>query len=399
MSAIQSVHFHTILDSRGNQTVEAKVTLNSGITGRAAAPSGASTGEHEAVSLPPQEAIDSAVDQVPSALRGVNPRNQRDIDARLQEIDGTDDFSSLGANSAVAVSMATAKAAANELGISLYEHLGGAFRGYEFPIPLGNVLGGGEHARKATDIQEFLSVPIGASSITDAVFANATVHQTVGAILTERDISAGKGDEGAWAPSISDEEAFAILTEATNRVTDEFGFDVRFGIDFAASELFDADTDTYEYRDVARSIDDQIDYVADLVDEYDLVFVEDPIDENDYEGFIKVTERIGDRTVVCGDDIFVTNTDRLEKGIELEAANSVLIKPNQIGTLSQTMDAVELGERAGWQPVISHRSGETTDTTIAHFAVAIGAPFIKTGAVSGERIAKLNELIRIVDGF
>ncbi|WP_227354992.1 phosphopyruvate hydratase [Haladaptatus salinisoli] len=394
MTLIERVRLRQVLDSRGNATVEADVLTESGGFGRAAAPSGASTGEYEAIELEPGEAIASAREHAVPRLEGtVYVGDQRDVDRTLRVADGTDDFSEIGANSAVAISMAAAKAASDVLGAPLYQHLGGAFRGENFPIPLGNVIGGGEHAADATAIQEFLAVPVGAPSVQDAVFANAAVHQEVADILDDRGISAAKGDEGAWAPSIDDDEAFEVMEEAVSTVADEFGFDVLFGLDVAGAELYE--DGEYHYRDETRSTDEQIDYVAELVDEYDLVYVEDPLDENDYDGFAELTDRVGDRTLICGDDLFVTNVERLSEGIERGAGNSILIKPNQIGTLSDAFDAVELAVENGYDPVISHRSGETEDTTIAHLAVATDAPFIKTGAVGGERTAKLNELIRI----
>ena len=396
MTRIESVRLRRILDSRGNTTVEADVLTESGGFGRAAAPSGASTGEYEAIELDTSEAISSAREHAVPRLEGnVYVGDQRDVDRTLRAADGTDNFSEIGANSAVAISMAAAKAAADVLGAPLYQHLGGAFRGDNFPIPFGNVIGGGEHAADATAIQEFLSAPVGAPSVQDAVFANAAVHGAVADILDERGIPAAKGDEGAWAPSIDDDDAFEVMEEAVSTVSDEFGFEIRFGLDVAAAEMYDADADEYQYRDQTRSTDEQIEYIADLVNEYDLAYVEDPLDENDYAGFAKLTEKVGEKTLVCGDDLFVTNVERLSEGIEKGAGNSILIKPNQIGTLSDAFDAVELAVENGYEPVISHRSGETEDTTIAHLAVATDAPFIKTGAVSGERTAKLNELIRI----
>ena len=394
MSLIDAVRLRRVLDSRGNATVEADVHTVSGGFGRASAPSGASTGEHEAVERPPQEAIAAARKHaVPRLVDEVYVGDQREVDAALHAADGTEDFSEIGANAAVAISMAAAKAAADLLGLPLYQHLGGAFRGQDYPIPLGNVVGGGEHAEEATDIQEFLAAPVGAPSVTDAVFANAAVHEAVGDILADRGVVANKGDEGAWAPAIDDAEAFEVVAEATERVEDEVGFPVRFGLDVAASELFE--DGTYHYGDAERTTAEQVDYVAGLVDEHDLVYVEDPLDENDFSGFADLTDRVGDRTLICGDDLFVTNVGRIERGIEADAANAVLVKPNQIGTLSDAVDAIELGERNGYAPVVSHRSGETEDTTIAHLAVATAAPYVKTGAVGGERTAKLNELIRI----
>jgi enolase len=398
MTLITDVRLRRVLDSRGNATVEADVLTESGGFGRAAAPSGASTGEYEAVELPANEAIAKARELAVPRLEGsVYAGNQREVDEALTGADGTDDFGAIGANSAVAISMAAAKAGADVLGAPLFQHLGGTFRGESFPTPLGNVVGGGEHAADATDIQEFLAAPVGAPSVADAVFANAAVHAEVESLLAERDVACGKGDEGAWAPSIDDAEAFEVVDEATDAVTDEFGFEVAFGLDVAAAELYDADADAYVYGDTERSPSEQIDYVAGLVDEYDLVYVEDPLDEDDYDGFAELTERVGDRTLVCGDDLFVTNTERLQRGIEDGAGNAILVKPNQIGTLTAAFDAVELALRNGYDPVISHRSGETEDATIAHLAVATDAPFVKTGAVGGERTAKLNELIRIAD--
>ncbi|MDG5819275.1 phosphopyruvate hydratase [Natronococcus sp. A-GB7] len=400
MTLVTDVRLRRILDSRGNATVEADVVTESGGFGRAAAPSGASTGEFEAIELPAREAIAAAREHaVPRLVDETYAGNQREIDAALRAADGTDDFSKIGANSAVAISMAAAKAGADVLGAPLFQHLGGTFRGENFPTPLGNVVGGGEHAADATDIQEFLAAPVGAPSVEDAVFANAAVHGEVADILEERDYPSGKGDEGAWAPSIDDEEAFEIVDEAVSRVEDEVGFAIGFGLDVAAAEMYDADSETYEYESagVSRDTDEQIEYIADLVREYDLVYVEDPLDENDYEAFADLTDEVGEQTLVCGDDLFVTNTDRLREGIDQGAANSILIKPNQIGTLTDAFDAIELATEHGYDSVVSHRSGETEDATIAHLAVATDAPFIKTGAVGGERTAKLNELIRIAD--
>ena len=396
MTQISSVSLRRVLDSRGNPTVEADVLTDSGGFGRAAAPSGASTGEYEAIELPPKEAIANAREHaVPRLVDTVYAGDQRAVDGALRAADGTENFSEIGANSAVAISMAAAKAAADVLGTPLYQHLGGAFRGENFPIPLGNVIGGGEHAKDATDIQEFLAAPVGAPSVAEAVFANAKVHGAAGDILDERGIGAGKGDEGAWAPPVSDAEAFEIMDEATSRVQKAVGFEIRFGLDVAASEMYE--DGAYQYSDGEKSTAEQIEYVAGLVDDYELAYVEDPLDENDYEAFAELTDAVGDRTLICGDDLFVTNVSRLQEGIETGAANSILIKPNQIGSLSDTVDAIELAVRNGYETIISHRSGETEDTTIAHLAVATDADYIKTGTVAGERTAKLNELIRIAE--
>ncbi|AJF26401.1 enolase [Haloarcula sp. CBA1115] len=398
MTLITDIRLRRVLDSRGNATVEADVLTESGGFGRGKAPSGASTGEYEAIELPANEAIANArEDALPRLIGEVHAGNQRDVDAALHAADGTDDFSGIGANSAVAISMAAAKAGADVLGAPLYQHLGGTFRGNEYPTPLGNIIGGGEHAADATNIQEFLAAPVGAPSVEEAVFANAAVHQEVHDILADRDLPAGKGDEGAWAPSVSDDEAFEIMDEAVETVADDFGFAISFGLDVAGAELYDADEDGYVYDDGVKSTQEQIEYIAGKVEEYDLVYVEDPLDENDYEAFADLTAQVGDQTLVCGDDLFVTNVERLQAGINADAGNSILIKPNQIGTLTDAVDAIELATASGYESVVSHRSGETEDTTIAHLAVATDAPFIKTGAVGGERTAKLNELIRIED--
>ena len=402
MTLVTEVRLRRVLDSRGNPTVEAEVRTDDGGFGRGAAPSGASTGEYEAVEIPAAEAIANARELAVPRIEGqVYAGDQRGVDNALRGADGTEDFSEIGANSAVAISMAAGKAAADVLGVPLYQHRGGACRGREFPIPLGNVIGGGEHAADATHIQEFLAAPVGAPSVADAVFANAAVHSEVENILRDRRIPAAKGDEGAWAPSIDDREAFEIMDEAVEAVADDVGFEIGFGLDVAGAELHE--DGVYRYGDETKTPEEQREYIATLVDEYDLVYVEDPLDEDDFEGFATLVDRVGrdangsetTRPLICGDDLFVTNTERIERGIETGAANSVLIKPNQIGTLSDAFDAIELAVRNDYAPVVSHRSGETEDTTIAHLAVATDAPFIKTGAVGGERTAKLNELIRI----
>ncbi|MFB6194197.1 MAG: enolase C-terminal domain-like protein [Halobaculum sp.] len=406
MTLVESVTLRRVLDSRGNPTVEADVLTEAGGFGRAAAPSGASTGAHEAVELPPREAIAAARQHAVPRLVGEPVGDQREVDAALHAADGTDDFSEIGANAAVAVSMAAAKAAADTVGVPLFQHLGGSFRGADasFPVPLGNVLGGGEHAAEATAIQEFLAVPVGAPSVQEAVFANAAVHAAVADRLAERGVAAGKGDEGAWAPQISDETAFEVVSEAATAVADERGFQIRIGVDVAATELYDPETETYRVGETARSADDHREWIAGLIDDYELAYVEDPLAEDDFDGFAALTAAVGaragpdvPRTVVCGDDLYVTNVDRIERGVAADAGNAVLIKPNQIGTLTDAFDAVETATRAGFTPVISHRSGETEDTTIAHLAVATQSPFVKTGAVGGERTAKLNELIRIAE--
>ena len=396
MTRITAVGLRRVLDSRGSPTVEAVVETESGGRGRAIAPSGASTGAYEAIELPPEEAIAAAREHAVPRLEGsAFAGDQRGVDEVLRRADGTENFSEIGANSAVAISMATAKAAADVLGAPLYQHLGGAFRGRNVPIPLGNVIGGGEHAPDAIDIQEVLAVPVGAPSAADAVFANARIHRTVGDRLRAEGHAAGKGDEGAWAPGIDDETAIALVADVAADVADAVGFEIALGLDVAATELWDGDA--YAYEDTRRTPADQRAFIAELVDAYDIRYVEDPLEETDFAGHAELTASVGDDVLICGDDLFVTNTERLETGIEAGSCNSILIKPNQIGTLTDTVDAIELGRDNGYEPVISHRSGETEDTTIAHLAVAMRAPYIKTGAVGGERTAKLNELIRIAE--
>jgi len=394
MTHVTDVRLRRVLDSRGNTTVEADVETTSGGFGRAAAPSGASTGEHEAIELPAAEAIENAREQaVPELEGGVSAENQRAVDGTLRAVDGTDNFSEIGANAAVAISMAAAKAGADSVGIPLYQHLGGTFRGNSFPTPLGNVIGGGEHAAEATNIQEFLSAPVGAPSVKEAILANAQVHDHIKQLLQAEDIPTNKGDEGAWAPPIGDAKAFEIVDEATTTVAEELGFEISFGLDMAAAELHE--DGEYVYDDGVKSTEEQIEYVAEMTREYNMVYVEDPLDENAFEAWGDLTDEVGAETMVCGDDLFVTNVSRLEEGIEHGSANTILIKPNQIGTLSDAIDAIELGAENGIGSVVSHRSGETEDTTIAHVAVGADAPFIKTGTVGGERTAKLNELMRI----
>jgi enolase len=391
MTTIEVIELRTILDSRGNPTVEADIHTTAGF-GRSAAPSGASTGSLEAKVRPPAEAVDYAIQNLIPALIGMDACDQEGFDEQLRDIDGTADFSLIGANVAVALSLANAKAAASSMGLPLFRYLGGAFA-KDLPLPLGNVIGGGAHAENATEIQEFLVVPGGAADTEEAVFANAAVHRHVKDLLKKNGKSCGKGDEGAWAPQIDDALAFELIAEATGLVADEMNVEVDMGLDIAASQMWDGNA--YKYRKIVRSTEDQIAYIAELVDKYNLVYVEDPLHEDDFDAFAELNSQIGDRCLVCGDDIFVTQVDRIQQGIEMDAANCVLIKPNQVGTLTDTFDAVRLAHTHGMDTVMSHRSGETTDTTIAHLATAFSCIFLKCGVVGGERIAKLNELIRI----
>ena len=400
-SIIEDVQVRKILDSRGNPTVEVDViTWNS--SGRAAAPSGASTGSREVVSFP-EGGVDTVVsemeDFIASELIGMDAEDMETIDEVLKEIDGTDNLSAIGGNTTVAISMAVAKAAASSYNMPLYKYIGGDLVN-EVPFPLGNMMNGGAHAGiNAPDIQEFLVVPVGATNVSDAIFANASVHKKLKELIQIKDsnFTGGKGDEGGWVPNITNADALEIQAQACEEVGDELGIEIRPSLDMAASELWDADKQKYVYAqdNIERDTGDQIDFVKDIIETYNMFYVEDPFDESDFDGFAQLTAKVGNKCLVCGDDLFVTNKDILAKGIEMNAANAIIIKPNQIGSLSETYATVKLAKENGIVPVVSHRSGETTDETIAHLAVGFASPMIKTGAIGGERIAKLNELIRI----
>lgn len=400
-SVIEDVRVRKILDSRGNPTVEVDIITWNGF-GRAAAPSGASTGSREVVSFPEggvSQVITEVEDLISSELIGMGAEDIEDIDEILKEIDGTDNLSAIGGNTTVAVSMAAAKAAAMSYNLPLYNFLGGNFI-KEIPYPLGNMMNGGAHAGpNAPDIQEFLVVPVGANDITEAVFANVEVHKRLKELISKKDPSftGGKGDEGGWIPNITNDQALEIQAQACEEVGDELGFIIKPGLDMASSEFWSEEEGKYVYGQdgLERDSGDQVDYVKDLIDTYHMFYVEDPFDEKDFEGFAELTAKVGNKCLICGDDLFVTNSELLAKGIEMNAANAIIIKPNQIGTLTDTYETVRLAKENGVMPVVSHRSGETCDETIAHLAIAFGAPMIKTGAIGGERIAKLNELIRI----
>ena len=390
---IEDITLRRILDSRGNPTVEADVTTSSGF-GRAAAPAGASTGTHEVQAWPEggvAAAIELARQEVLPQLLGLSAEEQAQVDALLHEVDGTSNFSRIGGNLAVAVSLATARAAAASQGIPLYRYVGG-MGPYELPAPMGNVLGGGAHAVGGTDIQEFLVTSFD-DDISRAIEANAAVHRAVGEALRERfpDTALGKGDEGAWVAPLENVAALELVVEAMQQVAGETGVDIRPGLDLAASEFYR--DGKYVYKDRSLTPEEQVDFVASLIEDYGLHSVEDPLDQEDFESWAALTARTD--ALVIGDDLYVTNVERLEKGLKMGATNAILIKPNQIGTLTDTLDAVTLAREAGLATVISHRSGETTDDAIAHLGVAFGCHAIKTGTVGGERIAKLNELVRI----
>jgi enolase len=395
MPSIEAVSIRKILDSRGKPTVE--VDLRAGrVIGRAAAASGASTGAHEPPAFP-KGGVDEAVTvfrkEVAPRITGHDVTDQAGLDRALRQVDGTGNFTRIGANVATAVSIANAKAAAASAGEPLFRYLGGSTR-VAMPLPFGNVIGGGRHAIGGTTIQEYLVVSQG-PRVADNVFANARVHRSVGDALARKfpDEPLGRGDEGAWIARLKDEEALALLVDLCKSVGGDLGFRIQPALDLAASEFYREGE--YHYRDRSLTREGQIDLVEHFVREYGLFGVEDPFDQEDFGAFAELTKRIGDRCKVIGDDIFVTNVERLRRGIAQGAANAILIKPNQIGTLSETRAAVDLAHSAGYATVMSHRSGETTDDTIAHLAVAFGCLGIKTGAVGGERIAKLNELIRI----
>lgn len=400
-SAIENIKIRKILDSRGNPTVEVDILTDVGF-GRAAAPSGASTGVMEVVAFP-EEGINYIIENfneiITPELKGINSEDTSLIDNILKEIDGTENLASIGGNITVAISLAAAKAAASSYNLPLYMFLGGNMKN-QIPYPLGNMINGGAHAGKnAPDIQEFLVVPIGAKNITEAVFANSMTHKKIGELIRVKDstFTGGKGDEGGWAPNLTNEDALEIQSKACEDVSDETGVKVRPSMDIASSSLWNESKGKYVYEreGVNRDTGEQIDFVEEIIDNYKMFFMEDPLHEGDFQGFAELTKRAGDRCLICGDDIFVTNIKFLQEGIDIGAANSIIIKPNQIGTLSDTYNTVKLAKDNGYVPVVSHRSGETTDETIAHLAVAFSCPLIKTGALGGERIAKLNELIRI----
>lgn len=395
MTVVEEVVIRKILDSRGNPTVEVDVFTPSGF-GNASAPSGASTGKNEVKAFP-EEGVDHAIqnfkENVAPKLMAREVTEQEDLDALLHELDGTDDFSSMGGNVAVATSLAIAKTGAFVLGLPLYRYLGGAFAS-SMPFPLGNVLGGGKHALGGTDIQEFSAISLGPTA-RQSVFANSQVHAEVKTRLKERfpDSAIGKGDEGAWVAKMDDEEALELVAEACKEVSESLDFEIRASLDMAASELFKEGS--YHYKKGKLSSEEQIEFVKHMIENYDLYLVEDPLDQEDFEGYAKLTKSVGKKCIVVGDDLFVTDKKRLEKGIKMGAANAVLIKPNQVGTLTKTIETIKLAHEKGYKTVVSHRSGETTDNAIAHLAVAFGCHALKTGVVGGERTAKLNELIRI----
>jgi enolase len=410
MTEIAAIHAREVLDSRGNPTVEADVVLESGVLGRAIVPSGASTGEHEAVELRDGDkahylgkgvlkAVENVESIIAPELTGMDASNQRLLDATMISMDGTENKGRLGANAILAVSMAAARASASELKIPLYRYLGGANASI-LPTPMMNILNGGAHADNNVDFQEFMVMPVGAERFSDALRWGVEVFHTLKGVLKKKGYNTAVGDEGGFAPSLkSNTEAIEVILEAISLAGYKPGEEVAIALDPASSEFFDADKNKYVFKKSdksEKSSDEMVAFYADWVRQYPIVSLEDGLAENDWAGWKTLTRELGQKIQLVGDDLFVTNTELLQKGIEEGAANSILIKLNQIGTVSETFEAIELGRRYGYTSVISHRSGESEDTFIADFAVATGAGQIKTGSASRtDRIAKYNQLLRI----
>jgi len=397
---IEDVKARKILNSRGEATIEVEITTTDGF-GVASAPSGASKGKAEAVAFPPggvDEAVKKVEELIAPELIGLNADEQEEIDDLLHELDGTENFMNIGGNTAYAVSLAVADAAANSYTIPLFQYLGG-YLACNLPYPLGNVLGGGKHALgKVPDIQEFLVLPIGAPSFMAAAEANVKVHRRLRELLVQVDpyFTGGKGDEGAWAPNISNEKALEVVSKACIEVSNEVGFECRAGLDVASSSLWDPKKQRYVYKNegVERDSGEQLEYILDLIERYKLIYVEDPFHEEDFDSFSELTSKVSG-CLICGDDLFVTNVKRLSIGIEKKAGNAIIIKMNQVGTLTDTWNTTKLAKESGYVPIVSHRSGETPASHIAHLAVGFSCPIIKTGVIGGERVAKINELIYI----
>jgi len=408
MTTISDIKAREILDSRGNPTVEADVILANGVVGRAAVPSGASTGEHEAIELRDgdksrylgkgvQQAVRNVEEKIGPALRGSDATDQLGVDSAMLELDGTPNKGTLGANAILAVSLATARAAASSVGMPLYRYLGGPLARV-MPVPMMNILNGGAHATNTVDFQEFMIVPVGAESFADALRMGAEIFHALKKVLVKRKLATGVGDEGGFAPDLKDdEEAIKVILEAIESAGFNPGKQVALALDVAASELFKEGKYTFKKSGAGtKDAEGMIELYRRWLDEYPIVSIEDGLAEDDWDGWAKLTSALGDRCQLVGDDLFVTNTERLARGIESGVANAILIKVNQIGTLSETLEAIEMARAAGYLSVISHRSGETEDTFIADLAVGSGAGQIKTGSASRtDRIAKYNQLLRI----
>jgi len=404
MALIEAVHAREILDSRGNPTVEVEVVLEDGTTARAGVPSGASTGAFEAVELRDggkrylgkgvEKAVHFVNDELAPAVIGYDAQDQRMIDAEMLELDGTKNKARLGANSILGVSLAVARAAADSADLSLFRYLGGPTAS-TLPVPMMNILNGGAHADTNVDIQEFMVAPIGAESFKESLRWGAEIYHSLKSVLKKRGLATSIGDEGGFAPNLeSNRAALDLILEAVTAAGFKPGKEIALAMDVAATEFHEKGK--YKFEGSDRTSDQMIAYYADLVASYPIVSIEDPLDEDDWDGWAKMTAELGQKIQIVGDDLFVTNPERLAKGISLNTANALLVKVNQIGTLTETIDAVSMAHRAGYRSMMSHRSGETEDTTIADLAVALGCGQIKTGAPArSERVAKYNQLLRI----
>ena len=409
---IRDVYAREILDSRGNPTVEVEVLAGENICGRASVPSGASTGQFEAVELRDggeryrglgvTTAVDNVNTRIAPEIIGMNIFHQTEIDRLMIRLDGTENKSKLGANTILGVSMAVAKAAAKALEIPLYRYLGGVSP-KRMPIPMMNILNGGKHADNTVDFQEFMIMPIGACCFKEGLRMCAEIYHTLKKILHEKHLSTAVGDEGGFAPNVKDaKEALALIVEAVEKAGYKLKEEIVIALDVAASELYNKEFKKYvfEGEDVIRSSEEMVAYYEKLIEEFPIISIEDPMDEEDWDGWKLMTERLGKKVQLVGDDLFVTNTKRLQKGIDIGVANAILIKVNQIGTLTEAFEAIELAKKSGYRSIISHRSGETEDSTIADIAVAFSTGQIKTGApCRTERVAKYNQLLRIEEDF
>ncbi|WP_337448293.1 phosphopyruvate hydratase [Corynebacterium pseudokroppenstedtii] len=406
MAQIIDVQAREILDSRGNPTVEVEVLLDDASFGRAGVPSGASTGVHEAHELRDggdrylgkgvRQAVENVNGKIAPAVTGLEADDQRLVDKVMLDLDGSDNKSNLGANAILGVSLATAKAAASSANLELFRYLGGP-NAHVLPVPMMNIVNGGAHADSGVDVQEFMIAPIGADSFREALRMGAEVYHNLKSVIKSKGLSTGLGDEGGFAPSVdSTKEALDLIAEAVKKAGYKLGEDIAFALDAASSEFYDKDKGVYNFEGGEHSAEDMVKVYEELVENYPIVSIEDPLQEDDWEGYTKLTAEIGDKVQIVGDDFFVTNPARLKEGIEKKAANALLVKVNQIGSLSETADAVQLAQNNNYRCMMSHRSGETEDTTIADLSVAYSCGQIKSGAPArSERVAKYNQLLRI----
>ncbi|WP_306360950.1 phosphopyruvate hydratase [Nocardia sp. CC227C] len=409
MAIIEQVGAREILDSRGNPTVEVEIALDDGTLTRAAVPSGASTGEHEAVELRDggsryqgkgvQKAVEGVLDEIAPAVIGLDAVEQRTVDQTLLDLDGTPDKSRLGANALLGVSLAVARAAAESSGLELFRYVGGP-NAHVLPVPMMNIVNGGAHADTGVDVQEFMIAPIGAPTFKESLRWGAEIYHSLKSVLKSQGLSTGLGDEGGFAPDVAGTRAaLDLIASAIEKAGYKLGSDVALALDVAATEFYTAG-EGYKFEGSVRSAAEMNDFYSELLSGYPIVSIEDPLSEDDWDGWVALTDAIGDKVQLVGDDLFVTNPERLEEGIAKGAANALLVKVNQIGTLTETLDAVDLAHRNGYKTMMSHRSGETEDTTIADLAVAVGSGQIKTGAPArSERVAKYNQLLRIEDAL